>query len=161
MLGAVVRMQVLQAHGTRAGGRRRRRGVLAFAAAGDDGAHGRLARGLAVVDAHASLLLRWMRRATRVRIRTIATSVSADPHARSTMFDCAWRTSLKIWTGSEFICSPTFQVVALTANAVNSSGAVSPAPRATASIEPVTRPGSAVGSTTRTITRQRGAPSAS
>ena len=45
--------------------------------------------------------------------------------------------------------------------AVNSSGAVSPAARATASSEPVTRPGSAVGSTMRKTTRQRGAPSAS
>ena len=44
---------------------------------------------------------------------------------------------------------------------MNSSGAVSPAARATASSTPVTIPGSAVGSTTLKITRQRGAPSAS
>ena len=42
--------------------------------------------------------------------------------------------------------------MALTATAVNSSGAVSPAPRATASSEPVISPGSAVGSTTRKTT---------
>ncbi len=44
---------------------------------------------------------------------------------------------------------------------MNSSGAVSPAARAIASSMPVTIPGSAVGSTTLPITRQRGAPSAS
>ena len=42
-------------------------------------------------------------RATRVRTGSSATSVSAAPHARSTSWSCAWPTSLKIWTGSEFI----------------------------------------------------------
>ena len=44
---------------------------------------------------------------------------------------------------------------------MNSSGAVSPAARATASSTPVTMPGSAVGRTMLKITFQRGAPSAS
>ena len=52
-------------------------------------------------------------------------------------------------------------MVPLTIVAVKSSGAVSPAARATASSEPVISPGSAVGSTTRIVTRQRGVPSAS
>ena len=37
------------------------------------------------LGAHASRLLRWIARAIRVRIRIIATSVRAAPHARSTM----------------------------------------------------------------------------
>ena len=56
---------------------------------------------------------------------------------------------------------PRLDVVLSVAAAVNSNGAVSPAARATASSTPVTIPGSAVGSTTLKITRQRGAPSAS
>jgi hypothetical protein len=44
---------------------------------------------------------------------------------------------------------------------VNSSGAVSPAARATASSTPVTSPEKAVGRTIEKITRQRGAPRAS
>jgi hypothetical protein len=51
--------------------------------------------------------------------------------------------------------------VALIANAVKSSGAVSPAARAIARSAPVMRPGSAVGRTMRKAMRQRGAPSAS
>ena len=91
----------------------------------------------------------------------IATSVKAAPQARSTT---AWRgevMSLKICVGSEFICCPRLKLSTNVAPAVNSSGAVSPIPRATARSEPVTRPGSAVGRTTRVTTRQRGAPSAS
>ena len=68
---------------------------------------------------------------------------------------------MKIWIGIEFIRSSRLKLVPKTIAAVNSSGAVSPAARAIASSEPVIRPGSAVGRTTRRITRQRGAPSAS
>ena len=48
----------------------------------------------------------------------------------------------------------------LAAPMVNSTGAVSPAARATASMLPDTRPGSAVGSTTRTVVFQVRAPRA-
>ncbi len=46
-------------------------------------------------------------------------------------------------------------------SAVNSSGAVSPAARATASMIPVSTPGSAVRTTTESVVRQRRTPSAS
>src|SRR6478609_3571697 len=46
-------------------------------------------------------------------------------------------------------------------NAVNKSGAVSPATRATASITPVAMPGAAVRSITRTVARHLGTPSPS
>ena len=71
--------------------------------------------------------------------------------------------SLKICVGSVFICAPRLPVSPNAVETVNSSGAVSPMPRATASSEPVIRPGSAVGSTTlrdhppaRSAQRQRG-----
>src|ERR1035441_789262 len=69
--------------------------------------------------------------------------------------------SVKIWIGSAFIWWLRLAVAANAPAVVNRSGAVSPMPRATASSDPVTSPGSAVGSTTRVTTRQRGAPSAS
>src|SRR3954471_10134910 len=118
-------------------------------------------RGLRVSGHAASLLLRWIRRAIRVRSTTITTSVSPAPHARWTSRSCAWPTSLKICSGSEFIRWLTSVCAPRTNAAVNSSGAVSPAARATASSDPVTMPGSAVGSTIRKITFQRGAPRAS
>ena len=68
---------------------------------------------------------------------------------------------MKICTGSEFIRPSRLNVSPLTAAAVNRSGAVSPAPRAIASSEPVIRPGRAAGRTTFSVTSQRGAPSAS
>src|SRR3954454_692868 len=110
---------------------------------------------------HARRLLRAMRRAIRVSTRTSRTSVSAAPQARATSRSWAWPTSVKICTGSEFILSPRLSVLPFTTAAVNSSGAVSPAARATASRMPVMRPDTAVGSTTLNTTRQRGAPSAS
>src|SRR4051794_5976773 len=110
--------------------------------------------------AHASRFLLWTRRATSVRSRIMVTRASAAPQARATRRSWAWPTSWKIWAGSEFIRWPGSMVVPLTTAAVNSSGAVSPAARATASIVPVMIPGSAVGSTTRRTTCQRGAPRA-
>src|ERR1700685_3610911 len=56
---------------------------------------------------------------------------------------------------------PRLKWVSCVEAAVSSSGAVSPAARATPSSTPVTIPGSAVGTTMLRITRQRGAPSAS
>src|SRR3954469_12148095 len=109
----------------------------------------------------ASLLLRWIRRATRVRTSTITTSVRAAPQARWTSRSWAWPTSLKICSGSEFMRWLRSPFTPSTNAAVKSSGAVSPAARATASREPVTMPGSAVGRTMRNTTFQRGAPSAS
>ena len=50
-------------------------------------------------------------------------------------------TSLKIWSGSEFIRWLGSSDAPLTKATLNSSGAVSPAARATASSEPVTMPG--------------------
>ncbi len=87
-------------------------------------------------------------RATMFRMRISVTSVSAAPQARVTSRSCAWPTSAKICAGSEFIRPLRLNVVPWTIAAVNSSGAVSPAPRAIASSEPVIRPGAAVGSTT-------------
>ncbi len=78
----------------------------------------------------------------------MVTSVSAAPHARVTSAVLGLPTSVKICTGSEFIRPLRLKVVPWTMAAVNSSGAVSPAARAIASSEPVTSPGSAVGSTT-------------
>ena len=84
------------------------------------------------------------------------------PGALSTSRSLGELTSLKICTGSEFMRSPRLNVVPLTIVAVNSSGAVSPAARATASSD--------AGDDARqrrrqhdaaAITRQRGAPSAS
>src|SRR3954447_17862970 len=140
----------LDGAGGLAPGRRRRR------RRGGDG----ISRFRVVGHGHASRFLRWTRRATSVRRKMSVTRASAAPQARSTRRSWAWPTSWKICAGSEFIRSPKLKLVPLTIAAVNSSGAVSPAARATASIVPVMIPGRAVGSTTRQTTCQRGAPSA-
>ncbi len=62
--------------------------------------------------------------------------------------------------GREFSLSLGLNEVAFWLEIVNSSGAVSPAARATASSAPVSSPARAVGSTTRTTIRQRGDPRA-
>jgi hypothetical protein len=54
----------------------------------------------------------------------------------------------------------TFVFASVTVRMVNSSGAVSPAARATASSAPLTIPPSAAGSTTVSVTRDLLAPSA-
>src|SRR5205085_7217880 len=109
---------------------------------------------------HAIRLLPETARAIRLRISTSATSARAAPQARSITAFRGLVMSPKICTGSVFICCERLPVSANALETVNRSGAVSPIPRATASSEPVTSPGSAVGSTTRATTRQRGAPSA-
>src|SRR5262249_37710162 len=117
--------------------------------------------GVGLGRVHQSLFLRWARRAMVVSSRTPTTSVSAEAHARATMSSFGACTSLKIWIGSEFIWLPSANDVPSSEKDVNSSGAVSPAARATASSDPVTRPGRAVGRTMRKMTFHRGAPSAS
>ena len=91
----------------------------------------------------------------------MTTSVKAAPQARFTTAVVGDVTSVYICIGSEFMKPLRLNPVFIVAPAVNSSGAVSPAARAIASRMPVSRPGSAVGSTILKITFQRGAPSAS
>src|SRR3954449_12130458 len=164
--GAVVRVEVVEADRVRLGpgggsGRgfdvhlRHRTGSGALGLGGGQGL------GFFLGAVHARRLLREMRRASRLMSRTSTMMVSAEAHARSTMRAWGFWMSLKIWTGSEFIRSPRFAVLPNATAAVNRSGAVSPAARATASSEPVIRPGSAVGTTMRNTTRQRCAPRAS
>ena len=102
-----------------------------------------------------------MRRATIIRINAITMSVSAAPQPRAwapTYGDDAFA---KICDGSEVLAPlNTLRFTAVTVRMVNSSGAVSPAARATASRAPLTIPPSAVGSTTVTVTRALVAPRA-
>src|SRR4051794_33320767 len=113
------------------------------------------------LQGHDRRLLLAISRAARVNSRIITTSVSAVPQALWTRRSWAWPTSLKIWIGIEFMRWLRLKLVPNTIAEVKSSGAVSPAARAIDSRTPVTRPGNAVGSTTRVTTRHRGAPSAS
>ena len=123
------------------------------------GAIGRLVRRSAVAAVGVSLgrlaliasrLLRWIRRATRVSSR-----IMSDQRKRSAprALDEAVLGLADVVEDLERAASssrsPRSNVVPCTIVAVNSSGAVSPAARATASSEPVTSPGSAVGSTIR------------
>ena len=91
--------------------------------------------------------------------RIIATSTSAAPHASSS--DCGvWTLTelAKISCGSAAIGWRTSVEKNWLLSDVNSSGAVSPDARASASITPVRIPGAAAGSTTLQVVRQRGAP---
>src|SRR5262249_14724143 len=80
---------------------------------------------------------------------TRATRTSEAAQAISIWLVNAERENLKINTASDGVGSIGLGVSQYLLNsAVNKSGAVSPAARATASITPVSRPGRAVGSTT-------------
>src|SRR5262249_47826323 len=101
-------------------------------------------------------------RAITVRTNTIAISVRAAPHARSIEAlngVCA----LKQISCDSFVVVPWngFELMPVATPRVNSSAAVSPAARATASIAPLTIPGRAAGSTPEPTVRPRRAPSAS
>src|SRR3954469_23289362 len=95
---AVEGVHVVEAHAVAASGlalsRRRRR--LGFGGGRSEGRDGLFLHAGLVVHG-ASRLLRWTVRATSVSSRIISTRVRAEPQARSTMFACGCRTSLKIW----------------------------------------------------------------
>ena len=96
-----------------------------------------------------------------MRMNAIAISVSAAPQPRAwapTYDEFAFE---KICEGSEVLAPlNTFGLAVVTVRMVNSSGAVSPAARATASRAPLTMPPIAAGSTTVTVTRALVAPRA-
>src|SRR5437764_684819 len=84
------------------------------------------------------------RRASRTTIRR---RVGAAPDARSTAGAKGWEAFEKIWADSVVFGPLTLQLLVLVMPMVNSSGAVSPAARATASRHPLTTPGRAAGRT--------------
>ena len=88
-------------------------------------------------------------------------SVSAAPQPRAWAPAYGVFAFAKICEGSE-VLGPlnTFRFTVVTVRMVNSSGAVSPAARATASSAPLTMPPIAAGSTTVTVTRALVAPRA-
>ncbi len=88
-------------------------------------------------------------------------SVSAAPQPRSCAPVYGEFAFEKICEGSEVLAPlNTFLFTVVTVRMVNSSGAVSPAARATASSAPLTIPPIAAGSTTVTVTRALVAPRA-
>src|SRR5699024_7236275 len=99
-------------------------------------------------------------RAITVNSRTRTNRHRAAPQARSMP---AWKGCVAprySWRGTEPWGSPWNVVTSrLDPNAVNISGAVSPIPRATASMDPVVSPGAAAGRTVYTIVCHLWAPS--
>src|SRR5512132_1186182 len=93
--------------------------------------------------------------------RTNAISTSAAPQACSWSDGSACSAEVKMNIGIEDIGSVAFQDTVFAANAeVKRSGAVSPATRAVANVAPVMIPPTAIGRTTLSVVRQRGAPRA-
>ena len=91
----------------------------------------------------------------------MAMSVSAAPQPRSCAPGYGWFAFAKICEGSAVLAPlKTFGLAEAAAPMQNSSGAVSPAARATASSAPLTIPPIAAGSTTVTVTRALVAPRA-
>src|ERR1700719_4980919 len=101
-------------------------------------------------------------RATTVNTNTMTMSVNAAPQARS-VADANGVCALNQISCDSVVLVPwnTLGFTLVVTPMVKSSGAVSPAARATANMAPLTMPGSAVGSATDTTVRQRRAPSAS
>src|SRR5581483_4089871 len=106
------------------------------------------------------------KRLVTTRARTVSTTtrtirVRAAPQARSWAPAKGSWALLKIWDDRAVVAPPnTCQFRFRGAPMVNSSGAVSPAARATASSEPLTIPEMAAGRTTVMIVRARLAPRA-
>jgi hypothetical protein len=100
-------------------------------------------------------------RAAIIRTNAMTMSVRAAPQARDcapTYGDTAFE---KICEGSEVLAPlNTFRFTVVTVRMVKSSGAVSPAARATASRAPLTIPPMAAGNTTVSVTRALVAPRA-
>ena len=91
----------------------------------------------------------------------MAMRVSAAPQPRSCAPAYGCDAFAKICEGSEVLAPlNTFGFAVVTVRMVNSSGAVSPAARATASSAPLTMPPIAAGSTTVSVTRDLVAPRA-
>ena len=96
-----------------------------------------------------------------MRMKAIAMSVSAAPQPRACAPTYGDDAFAKICEGSAVLAPlNTFGFAAVTVRMVNSSGAVSPAARATASSAPLTIPPIAAGSTTVSVTRALVAPRA-
>src|SRR5579862_5197348 len=96
-----------------------------------------------------------------IKRKAMTMRVKADPHAYWATLGYGEVALAKITVDSAvFAPLNTFGFVASTTKMVNSSGAVSPAARATASRAPLTIPPTAAGRTTVRVTRDFVAPSA-